>query len=93
MAITCKFSSQLILGLSYSILKGLPALSKELSTSSITYFTSNFLCSIIIGYIGYKISLIFQEDKQLILKNSLNDSIIKSNNYKEKNNRKKKYCV
>ena len=90
MAITCKFSSQLILGLSYSILKGLPALSKELSTSSITYFTSNFLCSIIIGYIGYKISLIFQENKQLILKYSLNDSTIKSNNYKEKNNRKKK---
>ena len=93
MAIICKFSGQIILGLSYSVLKGLPALSKELSSSSITFFTSNFLCSLIIGYIGYKISNIFQitsEDKRPLLENRLSVSSSKSKDYKIKNNKIKK---
>ena len=86
MAIFCKFAGQLILGLNYSILKGLPSLSKELSSSSITYFTSNFFCSLIIGILGYKISQIIQGDKETLLDSINSLEPIKSINSKKSTN-------
>ena len=97
LAVFCKFTGQLILGLSYSILKSLHPLSKELSSSSISYFTSNFLCSLILGYIGYKNSKKYQPNKLILIEGSLNESSsfssIKSNDFQDKSDKINKILI
>ena len=91
LAVICKFTGELILGLSYSILKKLDPLSKELSSSPISYFISNFLCSLILGYIGFKNSKKYQQNKQILIEIPLNASSsfssINSNNFEEKSDK------
>lgn len=54
-AICFKLISQLILGLGYSVLNPIIIFKNQLNLSPINYFTSFFLFSFIIGFIGFKL--------------------------------------
>lgn len=67
-SILCKLIGQIIIGLTYSILKSLSPLSRNLPSSPIIYFTFSFLCSLIIGIICYILNNYFIGDtKQEII--------------------------
>lgn len=88
-AVIFKFISQLTIGLGYSCLNGFSPLSENLSKSSITFFISTFICSIIIGLICWiKTSRIQYEDEELISSLSRTASISLETNQKGKSGKK-----
>lgn len=73
-AIFFKLISQLTLGLQYSILEPIEAFSKNLSMNPITYFTSYFICSLIIGIICLIINKMLVNNEEFIETLTLNKS-------------------
>ena len=89
LSVLFKFISQITIGLGYSCLNATSPLSENLSKSSITYFISTFIFSILIGIFCYiKISKKENNDEQLISRLSYSSSSAASSISKKLNQKK-----